>query len=76
MSSVVLNKLNPFVRNPNRMIPLVVAAKTFGCRPSDMVDGLDGYTAYCLDESAVLYLSYLKDGKKPIKEFEDATEFL
>ena len=68
--------MSPFVRDPDKMIPLVVASKEFGCRPSDFIDDIDGYTAYCFDTASILYLSYIKDGEKPIKEVDDATEFL
>ena len=68
--------MNPFVRDPDRMIPLVVTASEFGVRPSDFIDGIGGYTAYCFDTAAMLYLAYMKDGEKPIEEVDDAMDFL
>lgn len=35
------------------------------CRPSDMLDITDKYTAYCFDEAVAFIIKKLKDGEKP-----------
>jgi len=51
-------------------------AKTFGTRPSEFIDGLSGFEAYCFDAAAAMYIAYLNQGKKPIELEEDATKLL
>ena len=36
------------------------------CRPSDLIGGLDDYTAYCFDEACAFIIKRLKDGDEPI----------
>lgn len=36
------------------------------CRPSEIMDIEDAYTAFCFDEACAFIISQLRDGKKPI----------
>lgn len=36
------------------------------CRPSDLMEIEDAYTAFCFDEACAYILSELKDGKTPM----------
>ena len=47
------------------MTELVMTAQVWGCRPSDMIEGLSGYAKYCLDSAGAYYYSQLRDGKMP-----------
>lgn len=51
-------------------------AKAFGVRPSSFIDGIASYTAYCFDVAAMIYVSYLEQDKKPLKDSDDALSWL
>lgn len=36
------------------------------CRPSELLEIEDAYTAFCFDEAVAVIIQKLKDGKKPI----------
>lgn len=38
------------------------------CRPSEMLEIPDAYTAFCFDEACALILKRLKDGDEPYVE--------
>jgi len=57
------------------MTELCLVAKTFGIRPSSLISGLDGYTAYSFDVAAAIYVMHLKKGDKPMEDV-DAMSFL
>lgn len=40
-------------------------AKQFDCRPSELIEIEDNYTAFCFDEACVLIQSKLEDKQKP-----------
>lgn len=37
-----------------------------GCRPSELIEIDDPYTAFCFDEACALIMSKIKDGEQPI----------
>lgn len=41
------------------------------CRPSEMLDIDDKYTAFCFDEAIAFIIKKLKDGEKPKFRMED-----
>lgn len=45
-----------------------------GCRPSDLLDIGDPYTAFCLDEACALIANKIIEGEKPIIEEEKPKE--
>lgn len=38
------------------------------CRPSELLEISDAYTAFCFDEACALIIKHLKDGEKPYVE--------
>ena len=40
------------------------------CRPSDLLEIPDAYTAFCFDEACALIISRLKNGEVPIVKEE------
>jgi len=52
------------------MVELVLTAKSFGIRPSNLIKGVSNYVAYCFDVACGIYDLYLQQGKKPL-EWED-----
>lgn len=42
------------------------------CRPSEMLDIEDKYTAYCFDEAIAFIIKKLKDGEEPKFRMESA----
>lgn len=43
------------------------------CRPSELLEIDDAYTAFCFDEACAFVIKKLEDGEKPIlKEEEDS----
>lgn len=58
------------------MIELLAISRKFNVRPSSMIAGLTTYEAYCFDAACLVYVLKLDEGKKPIKHYDDATQFL
>lgn len=38
------------------------------CRPSEVLEIADAYTAFCFDEAVAHIIQRLKDGEKPLKK--------
>lgn len=36
------------------------------CRPSELLNIQDGYTAFCFDEACAMIVMRMKDGEKPV----------
>ena len=49
------------------MVELVLTAKSFGIRPSNLIKGVSNYVAYCFDVACGIYDLYLQQGRKPIE---------
>jgi len=58
------------------MAELIGIAKTFRCRPSDLISGLTTYEAYCFDSACMVYVIKLEEGKEPLEFKEDASTWL
>jgi hypothetical protein len=43
------------------------------CRPSELLEIEDAYTAFCFDEACAYIMQKLKDGEKPIRKIENKT---
>ena len=55
---------------------LIGVSSTFGGRPSSYIVGLSSYEAYCLDVACATYVHYLRKDRVPLREEEDATQWL
>lgn len=59
-----------------KVIEVIGVAKVYNCRPSELLDIEDAYTAYCLDEACALIVTKMQQGetptfKKEYKSFRD-----
>ena len=45
-----------------------------GCRPSELIEIDDPYTAFCFDEACALIVSKIKEGEQPIIKEEKPKE--
>lgn len=59
-----------------KVIEVISVAKVYECRPSELLDIEDAYTAYCLDEACALIVTKMQQGetphfKKEYKSFRD-----
>ena len=59
-----------------KVIEVIGVAKVYDCRPSELLDIEDVYTAYCLDEACALIVTKMQQGetptfKKEYKSFRD-----
>lgn len=54
------------------VLTLISVAKTYECRPSELFDIEDAYTAYCLDEACAFITTKIQAGEEPAfkKEFK------
>lgn len=44
---------------------LISTANTFGCRPSELMNVEDQYTAYCLDSTCAYIINKIEQGEEP-----------
>jgi hypothetical protein len=58
------------------MVELIGVARTFGCRPSDLIAGLTSYESYCFDSACLVYVTKMEKGEKPLELEEDASKWL
>ena len=59
------------------VLRLIGTYKTLGfaCRPSELLDIDDKYTAYCFDEACAYIISRLKAGEKPQAQIAEAKTY-
>lgn len=43
----------------------------FPCRPSEIMEIKDSYTAFCFDEACSFIIQQIRDGKEPIMRVEN-----
>jgi hypothetical protein len=67
--------LNPFVSS-SEILRLIGVYKTLDmhCRPSELLEIEDAYTAFCFDEAFAYILRELQDGKKPVAKIQNDTK--
>lgn len=67
MPKMVSVSCNPFV-DSDEMLRLIGMYKTLElhCRPSELLEIADAYTAFCFDEAFAFILRKLQDGEKPV----------
>lgn len=44
------------------------------CRPSELLEIKDAYTAFCFDETCAFIIRKLQDGEKPIEKVQSETK--
>lgn len=66
---------NPFVAS-KEILRLLGTYKMLDmhCRPSELLEIDDAYTAFCFDEACAYILSKLKDGEEPIIKEEETSQ--
>lgn len=47
------------------VLVVIAMAQEAQCRPSEVIGGLDDYTAYCFDSACLLIKKHLQGGDKP-----------
>ncbi len=55
---------------------MIGVAQAYNCRPSELMDIPDAYTAYCLDEACAVITQRIRDGEEPKDEvFVEKTHY-
>lgn len=49
----------------NRIESIITQSKLYRCRPSDIIDVDDAYTAFCFNEACAAIIVHLQNGDKP-----------
>ena len=53
-----------FVRS-RRILNMINMARYYNVKPSDLLDEIDPYTAYCFDEACMFIMRKIDDGEEP-----------
>lgn len=56
--------MNPFVTS-RQIEPVIAMSRLYNCRPSDVINIEDEYTAYCFNEACALIIIRMQNGEKP-----------